>query len=75
VLAVAEAAVLGQVEHIDERPLDATATAPQAHGAHTRGVDEPAVLAALLSGQGQQLARAEVFNDAIVRFESGFGSA
>ena len=50
VLAVPEPAVLHQVEHVGEGPLDALAGQPQAHGPHARRVDEPS-----LAGQRQQL--------------------
>ena len=42
VLAVAEAAVVHQLEHIGEGPLDAVTAAPQADGAHAGRVDQPA---------------------------------
>ena len=42
VLAVAEAAVVHQLEHVGERPLDATPAAPQADCPHARRVDQPA---------------------------------
>ena len=42
VLAVAEPAVVHQIEHIGERPLDAAPAAPQADGAHAGRVDQPA---------------------------------
>ena len=41
VLAVAAAAVIHEVEHVGERPLDAVARQPQADCAHPGGVDEP----------------------------------
>ena len=52
VLAVAEAALLHQLEHVGERPLDALARQPQAHRPHAGRVDQPA-----LAGQRQQLRR------------------
>ena len=50
VLAVAEPALVHQVEHVGERPLDALAGQPQAERAHAGRVDQPA-----LAGQRQQL--------------------
>ena len=63
VLAVAEPAVVHQVEHVGERPLDAAAAAPQADRTHAGRVDQPAV-----AGQADQLGRRGGVAAALVAF-------
>src|SRR5262245_9511199 len=52
VLAVPEAAALGEVEHVLERPLDALAAGPQADGPQAGRVDDPTA-----TGETDQLGR------------------